>query len=323
MALGPLKLAVLKAPIRGRMGMILRVAMLLVIFAVAIGFVWSATRSNSRVVLLEMETQVLTMRSLGQGTAWNLPGAIICIPLEAGFDPMQEPGYGPCDARRYEVSEPEDLTLEWLDGDTARIAINATGMSVTLLTPQGEARREGTRIVVPREGWPVMGILTFAAEIVVGAPLQPGLSAQLLDGRWEMRQSGWAIAPGRRDVTEVVKAGDVMRGMVVEVRENCADGARRGRCAPQTPAVMYGHILPVVADTATHIDLVAISAPGRTELSIEHFGSTAPSVVRPSLLDFAITSPLLLALAFLFSIVASLAQVFTSLNDAFRASRKL
>jgi hypothetical protein len=289
--------------------MVIRVVMLATVIGLGVGFVWSATQSKTRVVLIEAETEILTLRSLGQGTAWYLPGAIVCAPREDGFDPSRAPGEGVCDERRFAVADPADLTLDWVDGDVARVTIGTHGLVVTLETPQGDVLVEGTRIIVPRTQWSAMGTLTFAAEITVGRPVQSGVSFQLLSGQWEMRQSGWAIAPSRDDVTEVVKTGTIMRGAVIQVWDTCPDVVAQRGCGTRAPATVYGHFIPIERDRFGHIDLVAYSAPGRTELLVEHFGATDGSVIRPSLLDIAITSPLLLALAFVFSIIASAAQV--------------
>jgi len=322
MAFSPLKLFVLKGPLRDRVGVIVRIAMLLAVFLLAVGFIWSANRSKTRVVVLDIDTQVITLRSLGQGVAWFLPGATVCRPRAEGFDPSRPVGQGACDGRRFETFGNEDVTIDWLAGQEAHISIGADSLIIRALNRYTEDLPEGTRISVPSANWEAMGALIFAAEMTVGEPLQSGLSSQLLGGRWEMRQSGWAIAPGRTDVTEIVKDGIVMSGSVVQVWENCPDTSGQHRCGPRAPAVLYGHLLPVNKYDSVHIDLVAFSAPGRTELSIGYFGSNAPSTIRPSLLDIAITSPLLLVMAFLLSIIASLTQVFSSLSEAIIGHKK-
>ncbi|MCL4674508.1 MAG: hypothetical protein KJZ59_00360 [Pararhodobacter sp.] len=316
MAIGPHKLFVLKTVLRGRMGIIFRVALLGLVISLAAGFVWSASYSKTRVVLLDVQTRSLTLKSLGQGVAWHLPGATVCRPRSEGFDPEQPVGDGPCDGRRFETAVAQDITIDMWAGLEARISVSADGLVIRASSRFSEDLPEGTRISVPVANWQAMGALTFAAELTVGEPLRSGTTAQLLSGRWEMRQSGWAIAPGRSDVTEVVKEGRVTPGAVVQVWESCPAVSGQRGCGPRAPAVLYGHLLPVDAGDTDQINVVAISAPGLTELTIGNFGATAPSTIRPSLLDIAITSPLLLAMAFLLSIIVSLTQVFSILYRA-------
>lgn len=52
-----------------------------------------------------------------------------------------------------------------------------------------------------------------------------------------------------------------------------------------------------------------ISLLGDTALSVRHFGLRDPVIIRPDWIDVAISSPLLLAMAALFSVLASVGQV--------------
>jgi len=310
--------------LQGRLGSALQLGLLSIAFVIVAGFIWSAAFNEKRTILLDVETRAATLSFTAQANAWTLQNATICLPRETGFDPTRAAGIGGCDERRFDVSEPSDITIRWSEGTTVEVTHDVNGLAVVIMSNGPGDFPDGTRIVVEAEDWATQGALPFAAHLTVGSPMRSGLADFLLRGHWEFRQSGWAISPGRPDVSEIIKSGRAVRGSVLKVLEHCrAKIVQDGACVDGlTPATMYGHLSQIGSGDRTRLQLVALSHPGRTELSLSYFGAAADTLVRPSLIDVAISSPLLLALAVLFSILASLSQVISGMTVSFSRASK-
>lgn len=310
--------------VQKRVGLGMRLALIFAALALVAGFVWSALYDVRRTILLDLDTRAATLTFVAQANAWTLDRATVCRPRPEGLDLTRTAGSGPCDARRYAISDPSEVTIRWPAGSTAEVTKDARGVSI-VVTGGPSDLPDKTRLVLDHSDWARQGALPFAAHLTAGSPMESGLTDFLLGGRWEARQSGWAIAPGRSDVSEVVKSGTLVRGSVLEVLEDCPDpaSAEQGHdCTDHTNAIMYGHLSPAETDTGSHLELVALSHPGRTELSLTYFGAASPTIVRPSLIDIAITSPMLLALAVLLPILTPLIQVLSDLAFSFWRSGK-
>lgn len=266
-------------------------------------FLFGITYRVERSFLIEARTTGTSIVFAGIGNAWNFPAATLCAPRAVPDLRRAEAGEGPCGADLYVITALSDETLDWPDGASVDVHLDSDGAFVIeLLHPIGE-RPAGTLIVVAPEAWAIQGALTFRGTLSVGEVMASGARHFLLDGRWEARESGWAISLFR-GVTEVVKQGALSLG--AEASIIAGDG----------PAIMYGHLTPSGAGAA--MTVTAISQPGDTALRLVHFGFEKPSVIRPDWIDTALASPFLLALVALLGLLTSVTQVLRDLVFARR-----
>jgi hypothetical protein len=128
----------------------------------------------------------------------------------------------------------------------------------------------------------------------------------VLSGSYEAREK-----PLWSEKTEVLKSGLIRRGESAAVLAETATGA--------TMAEVYGHITPADGDQPGFI-VGAVSAPGLVFLQLGFFGATTPTQIAPNWIDRALTSPLILALAALLSVVLSAGQIVGNATAALRSA---
>ena len=247
---------------------------------------------SSRSFLVEAQTDGVQI-SFGDGqNLWRLPNAILCVPLDA---PSLKP-----DAVCGQASAPEGQAREWLLdwSDNAVINLHARddgGLEVNIIEPGSSTLPERGMLILSKSAWRGAGALTFQASVTVGQDMQTGADKFLRDGRWEAREAG-IVTSFFRSLTEVVKSGDLSTGSKVVVLSN-------GK-----PAKVYGHVIPA---REGGLAVTMISEFGNTALSVRHFGLDDPVLIEPDWIDVAISSPLLLAMAVLFSVLASVSQILS------------
>jgi hypothetical protein len=292
-------------------------------FVLAIVLMWVAIFFVDRVFLVEAETSYLDLTFGGEANVWNFDRVTLCAPRETpDLDQIGSGREAVCAPALYEPpAVKEDLTLRWSCG--VRVSVRAEGEGEivvevlgleeieaqdspcrggdTRAIATGEEYETGTLFIVGGDDWRTNGALPFQGEATVGEDLGPGATHFLQSGRWEARQTSPVFEALRlHSVTEVVKSGDLSVGAEATIYE-------RGH-----PALMWGQITPTSVDFERSLpgfDVVMLSAPGKTELRLVHFGFAAPTTIRPDWVDTAITSPLFLAIFAILNLLAVLCQI--------------
>lgn len=263
--------------------------------------------SNKRTLLIQARTGGATLTFVGNSNSWLVPEAVICTPREAP-DWGQQGGGEICDAALFEIQTLQDHTIQWREGDTVELTQSPDGQLAILLRA-GTSAPKGTLVFLPAEHWRHTGALTFTAVATVGRRMASGVTGYLVEGHWEAREGGFWTSLLRSNDTEIVKSGELSRYTSASVWTNDA------------PSPMFGFVMPSDdKDTESSFHIAVLSHPADVELHVEHFGTINPSVIKPDLIDLALSSPLLLALAILLSLLASLSQIVWDLAD--RISRR-
>lgn len=260
---------------------------LLVVFAAA---------GRDQVILVDAKTTGATLTFSGDQNRWTLTGAKVCTPL-ADRLPGEERGDGPCDVRAYSTAPLDGDVLEWGNDDEVHV-YGGPGRVLALVVVRHKTFIPGTRIVVDMGNWKLGGALTVVGRAVIGGQMANGETHFLLEGRYEMREQSWLS-----DSTEVVKAGELRRGETVRIVTwpLSADALKDAR--------VFVHITPGEKD-ALHVS--AIAEPSQTALAIEFFGGRAPSLIVPTWIDRALTSPLFIAASVILTIVLGVGQMLMS-----------
>lgn len=265
-----------------------------------------------RTFFVEATTSVFEVEFAGSGNHWFLSGGLACErrarPVPAALDiPGDKAQF--CDPSFYvqRVIEGPDA-IEWRDGTRLRITMHGTGVLLIDVLQRGDqALPAGTLLVVGADDLRASGALPFTGYLEIGSPVSSGQRYHLQAGRWEAREGGFATSLLRSNATEVVKSGELPRGSVAAI----LNGSER--------AIVHGFASAVLPDESpTALFLSAVSASGDTAIQLDQYGFLAPVVIRPDLIDVALSSPLLLTIALGLSLLASFAQV---ISDAFGQSK--
>jgi len=281
----------------------MRLLLMLVAICGLLFFIIVSTFSKTRTFLIEAQTTAATIRFVGDSNIWMIPNAAICR-LKAQPDLTQEETNDPCDRRFYDVEKQDGLVAAWRDGMTVKATVSQRNeLVIGVENDVMPSFQDGTKIILSPEAWREAGALTFAAQVTIGTPIGDGEINFLSGGRWEAREAGFTTGMLRSNVTEVIKSGELVRGGTATVWSG------------EAPAETFGHITPGASLGGDHMDIVALSRPGDVELHLGYFGTTKPTVVRPDLIDAAISNPLLLALAIILSIFASASQFYGDVRD--------
>ena len=251
-----------------------------------------AAAGSDRSFLLEARTNGLSIRFDSAGTAWRLPATQRCVPVEIP-DPSRT---GPCGPAAAPDGAASEWAVAWPEGTQVDLTRRPEGaLEVRVVSGGGAGDPAGTVFVLPARAWPEAGALAFSGAVTLGDDMRTGLRRYLLAGRWEAREAG-PVTSLLRGVTEVVKTGELATGAKVSVLRGDA------------PARVYGYVTPGPDALA----VTMISEAGDTALSVWHYGLEAPVVLRPDWVDVAVSSPLLIAVATIFTILVSLGQVLTT-----------
>lgn len=276
--------------------------------AIVVFLVLSSVSGGKRSFVLDLQTTVLNLKFEGNITQWAFDSAILCRRLDQPNLSVAQ-GQGPCSAIFYDIEPTDALLLNWREG--VEIEVRTSGpdrIVIEILEGVQPGAPEGSLIVIPAETWIRAGALTFLAQLEAGSRIGTGQQTYLLGGRWEARQEA-AVLSLFRDMPETVRSGQAVLGTTLSVYED------------NQPVPVFGYLTPDLSSGLVHFNLVAHSAPGNTELRVRVFGADGPTIVRTDWIDIALSSPLLLALAVLFSILASLTQVFTDVRTTIAGAR--
>ncbi|MHA6642607.1 hypothetical protein [Mesorhizobium sp. A623] len=145
-----------------------------------------------------------------------------------------------------------------------------------------------------KDEWAALGVLSFNGTARVGNQVSSGETRTLLSGTYEVREK-----PLWSEDTEVLKAGKIRSGESAEIMTAGKEGRQ--------PAEVFGHIAKIEPGKPG-FNVGLVSAPGPVSLEIGYFGGAKPANIAPTWMDRALTSPLVLALAFLLSVILSAVQ---------------
>lgn len=289
-----------------------------------------ATQSAMRSYLVEARTWGGTLKFVGGANHWMLEEALICKALETpqawpdafrdndvvaeaigvGAPQIAERGRveDVCPASLFE--EPKQIhqeTVSWLPGARVQFVEKRDGsLVVRALSDVGDDLPVGSLIVVPSEIWAEHGALTFSAVVRIGEGMGPNAQGYLVEGHWEARETG-PITSLFRDITQVVKSGDLGRGAsvrIIDLDENLPQpkGGEPGE------VVSFGHLTPL-PDGDEGMGIVVLTDRGLLALEVQHFGLASPAVFTPDWMDSVSSSPVLIALAVLLTLLLTVVEL--------------
>lgn len=262
----------------------------LTLIILLLGFLLLLLFGSSRSFLVEAETGGVRLVFAGDSNQWRLPNATLCLPVEIPLAPPDDE----CGSAARSDGIARERLVDWPAGATVDISRTANGsLSIEVVSASGLDVPANAEFKIDAEAWKGAGALTFRAAATVGQDMRTGARHYLHSGRWEAREAG-PVTSLLRSVTEVVKEGTFSSGATVTVM---IDG---------NPALVYGHLIPGETET---IALTMVSELGRPVLFERHFGVAEAVRIEPDWIDIAISSPILLAAAAIFSIIASGGQV--------------
>lgn len=272
-------------PLRtGRLDPLLRLArataVVIFIAIVALGLGLGAVRT----FVVDASVSGLDVQFRGQTNYWDLGVVTVCVPLNKP-DIRGERGDGACDLRRYSETHGE-MAIEWQDGAKAQIEVEGNNnLVLTVSGPLG--LRDGTRIIIPRQNWAGIGVLSFVGETTLGQPAGSGETKLVLSGSYQVREKPvWSTR------TETIKSGDLRKG------ESIALVQRRNGELNMAP--VYGYITPALTHVGM-LDVGIVSQSGQVVMQIRYFGGQTAAEISPNWIDRTLSSPLVLALAFILS----------------------
>lgn len=264
----------------------------LAVIAIVAMIVISTGVGADRTLIVEATATGIDIRFAGQANGWHFGQATICTPRER-IERTLPRGSGACDARRYEERSGEALRIDWSPGAEAKLSSPRPQTLVLELFGQA-GWDDRTRIIIDRNEWSALGVLSFNGAARIGNQVSSGETRMVLSGTYEAREK-----PLWSEDTEVLKAGKIRRGESAEIMIAGVGG--------REPAEVFGHISEVEpGKPGFNVGLVSVLGP--VSLQIGYFGGAKPVNIAPTWVDRALASPLVLALAFLLSIILSAAQ---------------
>lgn len=265
-------------------------AILGLLFALLLGFsLWG----RDRVFVVSAVTRGALIGFDGAGNQWSLEAPQICTPKLRPEKNVPR-GLGPCDAGRYDFVSPESLTVVWESGSEVLVQAGP-GQGVTLVIQNHPTLVKGTRIVLSADAWAKTGALTLSGRVEIGGQLASGATDYLVSGQYEVREQAWFSAS-----TEVVKSGDLSRGETARIMTL---GSRSG---DMTDALVFAHLTPYEEKS---FQINAISASGQTALALGYFGGAQPSLILPTWIDRALSSPLFITMSLMLSLLLGAGQI--------------
>jgi hypothetical protein len=270
--------------------------------------------SRERTVTIEARTLGGEITFSANTNHWLLSSSVLCRPLETPDFRAEAPpdaSQDVCSPILYQIDPAEQRVIDWQSGMSVRFRIDS-GDNLVLEVTQSNVPQlpSGSVMFIAAEDWARHGALAFIGQMSVGEPLATGARNYMLDGRWEMRQSGRAVSLFR-DITDVVKSGDLARG--ASVRVVGIDGE---------PTTVYGALTPIAGDDKGGLSVTALSQKGDVALELSYFGLEAPSLLKPDWIDTLLSSPVILALVtVLLPIILVVAQLFVVLVSRSKGMR--
>lgn len=239
----------------------------------------------------------------GESNNWVFSEATVCRLREVPDMARAEGPGDVCSARFFDAKADRDVLLEWKDGTSVAFSRNGDGgFTVKTLSDQTEGLPKGSLVIVPASAWGGHWALGFQGIVRLGGALGTGSRDYLIDGEWEARQQGLAMSL-LRNVTEVVKAGTLTRGSIVDVvrRQDGADDWGE--------VVSYGHVTPASVEDPG-VEVALLTERGPLALRVEYYGARQPSIFLPDWMDTVASSPVLVALAILLSFILVVIELF-------------
>jgi len=206
------------------------------------------------------------------------------------------------------------LKLTWGQGSRVDIRRPTDGPLEILLKNEVGPYPAGTLIFVPAPVWQEEGALAFKGSAQLGKMMASGNRAIALSGKYEVREAEilTRIMSELRSLwsneralprSVVVNEGQIFRGEVIRVVNSNT---------PHLPVEGFGHITGAMTDQG--FNLVYISPSGDHALEVSAIGTDTPARIRPTWLDTASTSPTLIVIVIVLSILANAAQAFEALR---------
>lgn len=268
------------------------------------------------VVSAETDGVTLTFRG-GPFSGWSVGDATVCVPRPLDAEaPTDAPSIRQCSGAIYEVL-PAALEFEWPRDSRARLTLDPDR---TLVVQVDAARTpvevgddlprlpEAGRIVVTADALRQAGSLRFAGEVSIGEVPGAGRRGLLRSGRFLARE----LLGGDNQATTVLE-GTFLPGDRVSFASDRDDAVVEG----------YGTIR-LAPEPWGGLEVLAISAPGRSHLSVARIGSEidvrtgAANRVRPSWLDRFRNDPRQLAGVALLGLAAGFLGMISTVLGLFR-----
>lgn len=252
-----------------------------------------------------------TITFRGEGNDWLISRGTRCaaraVPDLRAADPADD---RPCPPARFEA--PQEIVsevIEWREG--TRIHFRRAPPDGRLVIRALDGGTAGfpadSQLVIPADVWQGHGALVFTGSVRIGGDMGTGAQDYLIGGQWEARQIGF-LTSLVRDITEVVQKGELTRGASVQV----VVGAE--------PVISYGHITPAgIGDPG--LEVVALSERGRLSLQVAYFGLARPILFRPDWMDRILSSPVLIALTVLLTLILMVTELLVAIFAAGRGGR--
>jgi hypothetical protein len=256
--------------------------------AVPILFTFLVNFSSSRSFLIEARTGELELTFGNGANEWRLPDATLCLPAAM---PQDEPSAF-CDAGSFADGPPAERLIYWRENEKVKVQIMPDGALIIRSLAGTKDIPAGGYLFVSPGIWNESSTLLFLAKTTLGSDIASGTRHYLWSGSWEAREASAATFLFRSE-TEVVKSGTF------------AAGARVSVVNGENDIVSYGHIARRSSDGP--MDVTMLSDFDDSSLSIRYYGVQGQVLVRPDWVDVATNSPLLLAIAALFPLLASMA----------------
>jgi hypothetical protein len=271
---------------------------LVAIAAISAGF------GSTRTFVIEAQATGLNITFSGQANDWALGPVVVCTPREQIIRTLPR-GDGECDARRYLEAEADSFRINWSKGASVEVTSTQPGVMALEILDQTDVT-DKTRVILKHDSWMATGALAFNGTARIGDQLASGETKMVLSGSYDAREKPlWSTN------TEVLKSGSLRRGESAAVFVETATGAAM--------AEVFGHVTPVEGGKPGFI-VGAVSAPGPVFLQLGFFGAAAPTQIAPNWIDRALSSPLILALAALLSVVLSAGQIVGNAVAALRTT---
>jgi hypothetical protein len=272
----------------------------------------------SRVFVVSGHTTGASIAFSGDGDAWSFEKATVCTPRSrpARASGDTSAGEGACDDRKYAESTVAQLALRFDKGARADLRRPVGGpLEIRLVNAVG-AFPAGTLVIVPVTAWQSAGALAFKGAAQLGQAMGSGNRAIALSGKYEIREAeiltritsaltAWWSRAAALPRSVVVDEGEIFRGEVIRVVDNRP---------PHAPVSGFGHI--TAGQDGRGFNMVYISPSGDHFLEVAAIGADTPTRIRPTWLDTASTSPTLIVLVIVLSILANAAQAVETLRKS-------
>ena len=245
----------------------------------------------------------MSIEFAGASNVWYLPKATACHRRANPNPRTPSAGNSICPSSIFEVSHVENLNLAFEPEAQTKITADLAGnLKIEFLEKPPANFKSRSMVVLNKQQWQQNGALAFTGKASMGEDIAPGARHYTTSGNWEAHQLS-LISQYVRPVTDVVKAGDLVRGAEVQV------------FIGDEPAIMSGHMTPAWSSDEPGFVSVMMSEPGHTELRLQHFGFSEPATISPDWIDAALNNSLFVALIALMSFAITVLQLISSTTD--------